>query len=164
MHKPGRHCTPLLEKTADALSGNVVALMLLSVQKDNLELNINYAVQWYDLLSNGMRMRGADSNYRAHTAFIQESGSTEKIINICVLSFPSTWVSCNTYVLNCPLLIKRLLFSIGSVNFSLFCYNVLSFCAMLLSLLITFIWGLNLPLPLWSSGCEPWPAYSLFMF
>jgi len=46
MHKPGRRCTALLEKTADALSSNVVSLMLLSVQKDNLELNINQAVKW----------------------------------------------------------------------------------------------------------------------
>jgi hypothetical protein len=37
---------PLLEKTVDALSGNVVSLMLLSVQKDNMELNISKAVEW----------------------------------------------------------------------------------------------------------------------
>jgi len=37
---------PLLEKTADALSGNVVSLMLLSVQQDNMELNITQAVKW----------------------------------------------------------------------------------------------------------------------
>jgi hypothetical protein len=36
----------LLEKTADALSGNVVSLMLLSVQKDNMELNITQSVKW----------------------------------------------------------------------------------------------------------------------
>jgi hypothetical protein len=46
MHNPGQRCTALLEKTADALSSNVVSLMLLSVQKDNLELNINLAVKW----------------------------------------------------------------------------------------------------------------------
>jgi hypothetical protein len=46
MDKPGERCTPLLEKTADALSGNIVSLMLLSVQKDNLELNIRQAVKW----------------------------------------------------------------------------------------------------------------------
>jgi hypothetical protein len=46
MHKPGQSCTLLLEKTADALSGNVVGFMLLSVQKDNLELNIRLAIKW----------------------------------------------------------------------------------------------------------------------
>ena len=46
MHKPGQRCTDLLEKTANALSSRVVALMLLAVQKDDLELNINQAVNW----------------------------------------------------------------------------------------------------------------------
>jgi hypothetical protein len=45
MHKPGRKCTELIEKTANELSSGVVALMLLAVQKDNLELNINQAVR-----------------------------------------------------------------------------------------------------------------------
>jgi hypothetical protein len=46
MDRPGKRCTPLLEETADALSSNIVSLMLLSVQKDNLELNIRQAVKW----------------------------------------------------------------------------------------------------------------------
>jgi hypothetical protein len=46
MHRPGQRCTNLIEMTANALSGGVTALMLLSVQKDNLELNINQAVKW----------------------------------------------------------------------------------------------------------------------
>ena len=36
----------LIEMTANALSGGAVALILLSVQKDNLELNIKQAVEW----------------------------------------------------------------------------------------------------------------------
>jgi hypothetical protein len=35
-----------METTANSLSGNVVSLMLLTVQKDNLELNITKAVEW----------------------------------------------------------------------------------------------------------------------
>ena len=46
MHKHAQRCTELIEKTADALSGGTVAIMLLSVQKDNLELNIRQAVIW----------------------------------------------------------------------------------------------------------------------
>jgi hypothetical protein len=45
MHKEGQRCTELIEKTADELPDNVVALMLLAVQKHNLELSINQAVQ-----------------------------------------------------------------------------------------------------------------------
>ena len=44
MHKPGQRCTNLLEITASALSGAVMALML-AVQKDTPELNINQAVK-----------------------------------------------------------------------------------------------------------------------
>jgi len=45
MDKPGQKCTELIEKTSNALSSGIVALMLLAVQKDNLELNIKKAVQ-----------------------------------------------------------------------------------------------------------------------
>jgi hypothetical protein len=46
MHKRSQRCTELVEKTANALSSGVVSLMLLAVQKNNLELNINQAVKW----------------------------------------------------------------------------------------------------------------------
>jgi hypothetical protein len=44
MHVPGQKCTELIEATARALSRDVVGLMLLAVQKDNLELSIRQAV------------------------------------------------------------------------------------------------------------------------
>ena len=44
MHESGRRCTKLLEKTAAALNINVVNVMLLAVQRENLELSINLAV------------------------------------------------------------------------------------------------------------------------
>jgi hypothetical protein len=46
MQKHGESCARLIGKTAEALSGGVVALMLLAVQKDNLELNIKQAIKW----------------------------------------------------------------------------------------------------------------------
>ena len=45
MHKPGQRCMGLIEITAKALSTGV-ALILLAVQKNNLELNIKHAVEW----------------------------------------------------------------------------------------------------------------------
>jgi hypothetical protein len=45
MNRPGQLCNGLLEITARALSGGVVALMLLAVQRDNLELSINHAIE-----------------------------------------------------------------------------------------------------------------------
>jgi hypothetical protein len=46
MHKHEQQCTDLIEMTANALSSNVVAVMLLAVQRDNLELNIKQAIRW----------------------------------------------------------------------------------------------------------------------
>lgn len=45
MHDPDQRCTELIEVTANALSGAVVALML-AVQSNNLELNVNQAIKW----------------------------------------------------------------------------------------------------------------------
>jgi len=46
MHKAGQQCTDLIELTANSLSGDVVALMLVAVQKDNLKLSVTYAIKW----------------------------------------------------------------------------------------------------------------------
>jgi len=45
MHEVGKQCIELLEMTAKALSDSVVTVMLLAVQRGNLELNINFAVK-----------------------------------------------------------------------------------------------------------------------
>jgi hypothetical protein len=47
MDEPGEQCTDLIEKTADSLSGDAIAFMLLTVPKENLELNIKQAVKQY---------------------------------------------------------------------------------------------------------------------
>ena len=44
MHEAGKHCTELIEKTANALNDNAINVMLLAVQKGNLELSIKRAV------------------------------------------------------------------------------------------------------------------------
>jgi hypothetical protein len=45
MQKHGQRCADLIEMTADALSGGAVALMLLAVQRNNLELSIKQAIK-----------------------------------------------------------------------------------------------------------------------
>ena len=45
MHKRNQQCTDLIEVTANALSAGVVALMLLAVQRDNLELSVKQAIR-----------------------------------------------------------------------------------------------------------------------
>ena len=46
MHKHDQRCIDLIEATANALSGGVVTLMLMAVQRDNLELSVKKAVEW----------------------------------------------------------------------------------------------------------------------
>jgi hypothetical protein len=45
MHKPDEKCSDLIEVTANALSGGIVALMLMAVQRDNLELSVKQAIK-----------------------------------------------------------------------------------------------------------------------
>jgi len=45
MHKDGQWCMDLIKLTANSLSGGIVALMLVAVQKDNLEVSINCAIK-----------------------------------------------------------------------------------------------------------------------
>jgi hypothetical protein len=97
MHKPGRQCNGLIEITASALSRGVVTLMLLAVQRENnLELSINYAIRRWVLLHHRRRMRGAYYPFRVHSALMQGRGSTEEVIKLCILAFPSLWVGRNT--------------------------------------------------------------------
>ena len=46
MQKVETRCHGLLEETAEALNEDVLALMLLAVQKTDLELSIRKAVKW----------------------------------------------------------------------------------------------------------------------
>jgi hypothetical protein len=46
MQKHGQRCAGLIEMTANTLSGNVVVLMLVAVQRYNLELSIKQAIKW----------------------------------------------------------------------------------------------------------------------
>jgi hypothetical protein len=60
MHKPNQQCNELVAITANALSDNTVALMLLAIQRGrNLELSISHAIRRYVILCHGTRMRGA---------------------------------------------------------------------------------------------------------
>ncbi len=45
MHQPDVSCKNLIEETAKALKDDVVALMLVAVQRSNLELSVMLAVK-----------------------------------------------------------------------------------------------------------------------
>jgi hypothetical protein len=45
VHKPGEDCNGLIEITTNALNDGIIALMLLTVQRDHkMELSITYAI------------------------------------------------------------------------------------------------------------------------
>ena len=96
MHVTGNHCTELLEKTANALNDCVINVMLLAVQKGNLELSIKLAVM-RSVLSYRMARKKPHFLYRT-CRMIREGemigyGERErkKIIGKCVVAFPYMW-------------------------------------------------------------------------
>jgi len=95
MHKQGR-CTDLIEMTANELGDDVVALMLVAVQRESLELSMKQAIRRYVRMCTRTRMKRVYRCYRAHAKFEQGIVSTEEVIKTCILAFPSLWVSCNT--------------------------------------------------------------------
>ena len=44
MHMQNSRCDDLIEKTAGALNQDIIALMLLAVQRDNLRLSVESAL------------------------------------------------------------------------------------------------------------------------
>ena len=46
MHMNGSCCSNLIEKTAAALNDDAVMLMLVAVQRNNVELSVKFAWKW----------------------------------------------------------------------------------------------------------------------
>ena len=95
MHEAGKRCTELLEKTANALNDNVVSVMLLAVQKGNLELSVILAViRWVF----SYRMARKKANFYLSACKMFRSGEEEmrRIIGKCVGVFPYMWILVST--------------------------------------------------------------------
>jgi len=73
INKDGK-CADLIQTTANELSPNVVTLMLAVVQRGNLELSMKQVIG------------------RTHVKFKQGIVSTEVVIKMCIMSFPSLWL------------------------------------------------------------------------
>ena len=97
MHRHDQLCTDLLEVTANALSGGVVVLMLLAVQRDNLEFSVTKAVEWLVPTYDEITMKMCSPHYRTHDILRRRRASTESVIRACVMAFPSIWVSLTAY-------------------------------------------------------------------
>ncbi|KAH9056825.1 hypothetical protein EDB87DRAFT_1164094 [Lactarius vividus] len=80
MHRQNMRCDDLLEKTIAVLNGDVVTLMLLAVQRDNLELSVKTAL-------NRVRSRTGSISVR-----------DQDIVRDCLVPFPYIWfVSTGSY-------------------------------------------------------------------
>ena len=90
MHEAGKCCTELLEKTANALNDNVVCVMLLAVQKGNLELSIKLAVT-KTVFSSRMPKKKLIFYSRACMMFRGGEEERGKIIAECLVAFPYMW-------------------------------------------------------------------------
>ncbi|KAH9018570.1 hypothetical protein EDB84DRAFT_1442363 [Lactarius hengduanensis] len=75
MDRKTSRCDDLIEKTAAALNEDTVALMLLTVQKGNLQLSVKMALNRV-LSGAGFKVEG-----------------TERIVRECLVVFPFIWVS-----------------------------------------------------------------------
>ncbi|KDR68943.1 hypothetical protein GALMADRAFT_160725 [Galerina marginata CBS 339.88] len=73
MHKPDGCCKNLIEETAGALNDDVVTLMLVAVQRGNLELSIAVAVK------------------SACPNFVFETEDMKDIVEKCLTPFPYIW-------------------------------------------------------------------------
>ncbi|KAH9013225.1 hypothetical protein EDB85DRAFT_974983 [Lactarius pseudohatsudake] len=74
MHRQNRRCDDLIEKTAAALNEDTVTLMLLAVQKGNLELSVKRALK------------------RVHSGAGFKVEGAESIVQNCLDTFPHLWV------------------------------------------------------------------------
>ncbi|KAF8261834.1 hypothetical protein EI94DRAFT_1809680 [Lactarius quietus] len=70
MNMKESHCNELIEKTAAALEDDVVALMLLAVQKGNIELSVKTALS---------------------RVYAQPGSEVEHVVRKCLVPFPWIW-------------------------------------------------------------------------
>ncbi len=93
MNKPEARCNILIEATATALSEDVVALMLVTVQKDNLWLSVNLALK-----RRVHQFKAAVGGNLIRLCRVYSRGGFNKldaitIVRECLIPFPYLWVS-----------------------------------------------------------------------
>ncbi len=93
MDKQEARCDTLIEGTAAVLNEDVVALMLVAVQKDNLGLSVNFALkrsvlQFKRTVSGNLIML-----FRVYSSGGFNELDTETIVRKSLFSFPYLWAS-----------------------------------------------------------------------
>src|SRR6266404_6166833 len=93
MNKGEAHCDTLIEATAAALNEDAVALMLLTVQKDNLVLSVNSALKWSVLQFRRTMSGNLIKLFRVYSSDEFNELDAEMIVQKCLFPFPYLWAS-----------------------------------------------------------------------
>ncbi|SRR6266404_7584162 len=93
MNKQGARSDSLIEATAVALNKNAVALMLVAVQKDNLGLSVNLALNRSVLQLRGSMGGNLIELYRVYSSGGFNELGAETIVRECLFPFPYLWAS-----------------------------------------------------------------------
>jgi hypothetical protein len=90
MHKDGADCLELINETAKALDEATLMMLLLTVQRDNLDLSVRLAVGRY-ILRTRDDVKIADFGFRCYDRF-SEGAQDQELILQCLHPFVTLWV------------------------------------------------------------------------
>jgi len=93
MNKQEARCHPLIKATAAALNDDAVALMLVAVQKDNLELSVDLALNQSVLQFRRTVSGNLIKLFRVYSSGGFNELNTETIVRKCLFPFPFLWAS-----------------------------------------------------------------------
>ncbi|SRR6266404_3303195 len=99
MDKQEARCHTLIEATATALNKDAVVLMLVAVQKDNLGLSVNLALERSVLQFRRTVSRNLIKLFRVYSSGGINGLDAEMIVRECLFPFPYLWASvCLTFI------------------------------------------------------------------
>ena len=96
MHIQNRRCDDLIEKTVATLNDDIIASMLLAVQRNNLDFSVRSAlIRWVCQL-NGQCQQQSQQNCSAYSRPGLEVKDKWEIVGGCLRAFPFIWASCDS--------------------------------------------------------------------
>ncbi len=93
MNKQGGRCETLIQASAVALNEDAIALMFVAVQKDNLRLSVNLALQRSVLQFRRTTSWNLIELFRAYPIGGFNELDAETIVQNCLWPFPFIWAS-----------------------------------------------------------------------
>ena len=91
MNKQEARCDTLIAATAAALNEDAVALMLVTVQKNNLGFSVNLALKWSVLQVRRSVSGNHIELFRAYSSGGFNELDAKRIVQECLFPFPFLW-------------------------------------------------------------------------